>query len=57
MVVDLEIAFPAVEITRAEVLFVDFPHATCPSIVPQYEKQVGLSITRGFTHKVRELFG
>ena len=33
------------------------PHGTCPSITAHYDKLVGLSIARGFTHKVRELFG
>jgi Protein of unknown function (DUF2889) len=33
------------------------PNTTCPSIERHYDKLVGLSIARGFTHKVRELFG
>ena len=33
------------------------PHAACPRIEDHYQKLVGLSIARGFTHKVRELFG
>ncbi len=33
------------------------PHEHCRSIVPAYEQLVGLSIARGFTNKVKELFG
>ncbi len=38
-------------------LFEAHPHDQCPSIVDTYQGLVGLSIARGFTHKVRELFG
>lgn len=57
MVLDLDIAFPAMEIARVEVVFEDFPHTTCPTIIPDYQKLIGLSIARGFTNRVRELFG
>jgi len=57
MQVDLEVSFPAMEIVAATVVFESHPHELCPSITPHYEKLVGLSIARGFTHKVRELFG
>jgi hypothetical protein len=57
MVLDLDISFPSMEIVRVEVVFEDFPHATCPTIVPEYQKLVGLSIARGFTHTIRDLFG
>ena len=33
------------------------PHEHCRQIEDHYQKLVGLSISRGFTHKVRELFG
>ena len=33
------------------------PHAACPRIEDHYQHLIGLSIARGFTHKVRELFG
>ena len=33
------------------------PATTCPDITPRYDLMIGLSIARGFTHKVRELFG
>lgn len=57
MVVDLTIALPGLEITGADVVFETHPHALCPTITEHYSKLVGLSIARGFTHKVRELFG
>lgn len=57
MIVDLEVAFPSLEIIGASVVMETHPHTTCPTITEHYEKLVGLSIARGFTHKVRELFG
>ena len=57
MQVDLEVAFPTLEIVGAVVHFEMHPNESCPSISEHYEKLVGLSIARGFTHKVRELFG
>jgi hypothetical protein len=57
MIVDLTVSFPSLEITAAEVVFDVHPHSTCPVITDHYTKLVGLSIARGFTHKVRELFG
>lgn len=57
MQIDLEVAFPSMEIVAAEVTISIHPHATCPGIEEHYGKLVGLSIARGFTHKVRELFG
>ena len=57
MQVELRVAFPALEIVGAEVLFEAHPHTSCPRIIDHYGGLVGLSIGRGFTHKVRELFG
>jgi Protein of unknown function (DUF2889) len=57
MQIDLEIAFPTLEIVGARVGIEIHPNVSCPSIVDHYGKLVGLSIARGFTHKVRELFG
>lgn len=57
MIVEVEVTFPQLVITRAEVVFDGFPNESCPGITTHYEKLVGLSIARGFTHKVRELFG
>ncbi len=57
MQIDLEVAFPSLEIVAAAVRFETHPHGGCPSIIDHYGGLVGLSIARGFTHKVRELFG
>jgi len=57
MVVDLEVQIPSLEIIGAKVALETHPHAGCPRIEDHYGKLVGLSIARGFTHKVRELFG
>jgi hypothetical protein len=57
MVVDLTVNFPSLVITDAEVLFETYPQSECPRITDHYREVVGLSVARGFTHKVRELFG
>ncbi len=57
MQVQLDVAFPSLQITHAEVLFEAHPHTSCPLIADHYHGLVGLSIARGFTHRVRELFG
>ena len=57
MIVDLTISVPSLEITGAKAVLETHPHAACPRIEDHYGKLVGLSIARGFTHKVRELFG
>ena len=57
MQIDLEVAFPSLEIVDARVGIEVHPNAECPNIERHYDRLVGLSIARGFTHKVRELFG
>jgi len=57
MVVELAVALPDLVITGAHVEFLTHPHHACPNIINHYHHLVGLSIARGFTHKVRELFG
>jgi len=57
MVVDLVIAFPSLEIVEADVVMETHPHSHCPTITDHYASLVGLSIARGYTHKIRELFG
>ena len=57
MTLELRVAYPSLEITAAEVQFRVYPEDPCPTIVEHYGNLVGLSIARGFTHKVRELFG
>lgn len=57
MQIDLEVRLPTMEIVDATVRFETNPHEGCPAIVDHYGELVGLSIARGFTHRVRELFG
>jgi hypothetical protein len=57
MRVELEVDFPALVIRRADVEFDDYPQTACPMIADDYTVLAGVSITRGFTHRVRELFG
>jgi hypothetical protein len=57
MQVSLEISFPDLEIVDVTVHFEAHPTASCPSITEHYGNLVGLPVARGFTHKVRELFG
>jgi hypothetical protein len=57
MQVTLEISFPDLEIVDVTVHFEAHPTSSCPSITQHYGNLVGLSIARGFTHRVRELFG
>jgi len=57
MQLELRVAIPKLEITSAKVVFETHPNSKCPIIANDYEKLVGLSITRGFTHKIRDLFG
>ena len=57
MIVDLHIAIPSLEIVWANAALETHPHGNCPKIEDHYQNLVGLSIARGFTHKVRELFG
>jgi Protein of unknown function (DUF2889) len=54
---DIEVGYPTLEIVAAAVAFESHPTVECPQIVDHYDKLIGLSIARGFTHKVRELFG
>ncbi|MAG30271.1 MAG: hypothetical protein CL908_05170 [Deltaproteobacteria bacterium] len=57
MQLELRVALPKLEIRSARVVFATYPHAGCPRIADGYEKLVGLSIARGFTRKIRDLFG
>lgn len=57
MVVELEVGYPTLTIERAQVVFQTFPHSTCSTITDHYRNLEGLSIARGFSNKVRELFG
>ena len=57
MQVSLTVSFPELEIVDVVSHFESHPNDECPSITGHYRNLVGLSIARGFTHRVRELFG
>ncbi len=57
MTVDLTIEFPALTITKVETTMPVTPHLSCTDITPSYDALAGLSIARGFSRKVKELFG
>jgi hypothetical protein len=57
MQITIDIQFPSLEIVDVEVHFESHPTAMCPTITDRYRDLIGLSIARGFTHRVRELFG
>jgi hypothetical protein len=57
MQVSLEISFPDLKILDVVTHFETHPRDECPTITAHYDNLVGLSIARGFTHQVRELFG
>ena len=57
MQLELRVRLPALEITSARVVFETHPQSDCPLIARDYQKLVGLSIARGFTREIRDLFG
>lgn len=57
MVVSMEIEIATLEIVGVTTEFRTFPNDVCPAIVEHYDELVGLSVRRGFTHRIRELFG
>lgn len=57
MQLDLVIALPSMEIEDASLEFQMYPNLECPAIVDRYRELIGLSVARGFTHQVRQLFG
>lgn len=57
MQIELTVAREGLVIREARVVFETHPHTTCPFIADAYRKLEGLSISRGFNAKLRELFG
>jgi hypothetical protein len=57
MVLELEVSLTDMTITRAGAEMVAFPHAECPLIAPRFAGLVGISVARGFTRALREVFG
>jgi hypothetical protein len=57
MELDLVIDPTTYEILDCEARMNVWPHDECPAVLARYREVIGLSIARGFTHKIRELFG
>lgn len=57
MQVAIDVDVTTMQIVAADVSFEMHPNESCPSIIEHYEKLVGLSVARGFSRAVRELFG
>lgn len=57
MTLEMVVRVNDLTITDAVAVMNTHPHMHCKTIVPAYEQLVGLSIARGFTNKVKELFG
>lgn len=57
MVVDLLVRVPDFIIEDVETTMNVHPYQVCTDILVDYQQLVGLSITRGYSRKVRELFG
>ena len=57
MQVILDIDLDGLVISNVDVEFKIHPHQTCPSIIEHYDKLIGLTVSRGFNQKVRDLFG
>jgi len=57
MVVDLYVSMPDFIIQDVEASMEVRPYDLCTGILEDYQKLVGLSIARGYSRRVRELFG
>lgn len=57
MVVDMIVGYPNLTIRSIDVVFDTHPHESCPSIEVAYQQLAGMSIARGFSRKLTELFG
>lgn len=57
MVIDLTMSLPDFIIENVESTMNVHPYEMCTNILVDYQQLVGLSITRGYSRKIRELFG
>jgi len=57
MLIEMTVAFPELVVASIDVRFEIHPHESCPLIADHYAELVGVSIGRGYTHRVRDLFG
>lgn len=57
MVIELFVAMPGFVIDEVQVTMNVHPYGQCTAVLDDYQQLVGLSITRGYSRQVRELFG
>lgn len=57
MAIDLIVSYPEFTIVGVETAMNVHPYDVCTDILTDYQQLVGLSITRGYSRKVRDLFG
>ena len=57
MVVDVTIEMTTTNIDAIEVRFEEHPHLECVKIADTYQRLVGTPIGRGYSNRVKELFG
>ncbi len=57
MIVDLYVAMPSFVIDEVDVTMQVHPYEVCTGVLEDYQQLVGLSVTRGYSRRVRELFG
>jgi hypothetical protein len=57
MTIDLVVAIPEFEIVDVEADMQVHPYLRCTHVLDDYRKLIGESITRGYSRRVRELFG
>jgi hypothetical protein len=57
MSIELTVSVPGFEIVAVEAVMHVHPYELCTAVLPDYQQLVGLSIARGYSRRVRELFG
>lgn len=57
MTVEIEVTYPEMLIDSVAVDFRAHPETECPNIIPAFDQLVGVSVSRGFNKRLRELFG
>lgn len=57
MIVDMEVTFPEMVIDKVSVVFRSHPEPECPNIAPAFDQLVGVSVSRGFNRRLRDLVG
>lgn len=57
MVVELKIEIASLTIVDADVQMHVHPNTLCPDITDHYQKLIGLTVARGFSRAVKDLFG